>query len=131
MRDLFRGKNAEKETEEWIYGYYVVYGKIQHVIIKDGEYGKNIAYEVHKNTICRCTGVEDKNRINIFEHDIVSVPMSNHLGKKQNEIGVVEWLNGAFHVKWTNEKYGRHFVGYLYDVEVIGNIFDNPELIGE
>lgn len=33
--------------------------------------------------------------------------------------------------KHDNEEYGRHFLGYINDLEVIGNLFDNPELLKE
>lgn len=84
------------------------------------------------NTICQYTEVDDKNGKNIFHKDIVSAPFIGYGGKKQKRIGVVEYVKGAFCVNWNDsEEYGKNFLGYVNDIEVIGNIFDNPELIQE
>ena len=96
---------------------------------------KNLSTTTHKvdpETICQYTGLTDKNGRKIFEGDIVSAPFTGYAGKTRERKGVVEFVNGAFSVNWNDsEEYGKNFVGYVNDIEIIGNIFDNPELIGD
>lgn len=87
---------------------------------------------VSAETVCQYTGLTDKNGRKIFEGDIVSAPFTGYAGKTEERKGVVEFVNGAFSVNWNDsEEYGKNFVGYVNDIEIIGNVFDNPELIGE
>lgn len=81
-------------------------------------------HEVIPETVCRFTGVYDKNKNKVWEHDIVKAPFLNSYRQYEDETAVVEWLKGAFCFKHDNEEYGRHFLGYVNDLEVIGNIFD-------
>ena len=89
-------------------------------------------YSVYADTVCQYTEVDDKNGKNIFHKDIVSAPFTGYVGKKHTRIGVVEYVKGAFCVNWNDsEEYGKNFLGYVNDIEVIGNVFDNPELLKE
>lgn len=127
MRDiLFRGKRLG--NGEWVYGY-LVYSHTDNTAGICSE--ENGFIDVGPSTICQCTELIDINGKRIFESDRVRVPMYPALsGKLILMEGTVEWKNGAFHVTWDDKDKGRHFVGYLQDVEVIGNIYDNPELKG-
>ena len=87
---------------------------------------------IDPETICECTGVPDKNKTLIFEGDIVSRKL---LGDSYIT-GVVVWFDigfCGFHLKCGNRFYpmGRGGDNGIVDDEVIGNIFDNPELIKE
>ena len=68
------------------------------------------------------TGAEDKNGKEIYEGDIVSVHNKNH--KNEYDIGVVEFGKAAFRCPFLLGKYQSG------QVEVIGNIHENPELLG-
>lgn len=139
MREIiFRGKR--KDTGELVSGNYVYnYKHGSHMIFYNCTGCTNAGFksrrvdfelqdcEVDPKTICQYTGLTDKNGVKIFEGDIVSAPFTGYVGKKEERKGVVEFVNGAFSVNWNDSKeYGKNFVGYVNDIEVIGNIFDNP-----
>lgn len=112
-RYLFRGKRSD--TGEWVEWNMIT----------------GIPHDVHilDNTICQCTGVEDKNGKLIFENDI----LEGHFDDESLEDIIrtkVVWEKSGFVTiepgsidkesldEFTTENY-----------EVIGNIFDNPELL--
>lgn len=68
------------------------------------------------------TGLTDKNGKEIYEGDIVSIHNKSH--KNEYDIGVIEFKKGAFRCPFLLGKYQSG------QVEVIGNIHENPELLG-
>lgn len=139
MREiLFRGKRVS--DGEWVYGYYIKADDQGHKygIHKDCIAGGATTngswlvlhdrYPVVPATIGQYTGLTDKNGKKIFEGDIVE----HHL---QGDIlvnrGVVNW--DKEHARWAHQLNTMNPCFALYKpktFEVIGNIHDNPELIG-
>lgn len=124
---LFRGK--EKDSGKWIYGdlRHISDGHGGYILcIVDNTNGRNndvTGVEVIPETVGRYTSSTDKNRIKIFEGDIVRA--ITHL--TDIYVGAVTFENGAFWYKnWSWVKFGFKFE----KSEVIGNIYDNPELLG-
>lgn len=84
--------------------------------------------------MCEFTGLIDKNKNKIFEHDIVDYedcPASDYY--RETIIinrGVIEFLDGAFFVteRETVEMDDLVYNGVM-ECSVVGNIFDNPELL--
>lgn len=134
-RYLFRAKRID--NGEWVEGYLVetrhnTYHDGYRIIDKDGinydelDYYEPsfISYVIDKTTICQCTGLKDKNGKLIWENDILS---SGNL--------VVTWREELASYCLTKKGWMyQHFFGEAVDAcdcEVIGNIFDNPELMHE
>lgn len=97
------------------------------------------AFEVRPDTICQCTGLKDKNGKLIWENDIVKDFFSDactpiRYGSYQNCFDSAKAEHIGFYVDWSG-KYTKNYrkdFGYwihMADIEVIGNIFDNPELL--
>lgn len=69
------------------------------------------------------TGLKDKNGVEIYESDIVQ----DTLGSKKK--GVIEYHPWEFGVQTDNRFVGNRYVNTNEHIEVIGNIYENPELL--
>ena len=128
MREiLFRGKRLDNGA--WETGSLVIVRMDCH----DAQYyiaDKMTGYHtpVDHSTVGQYTGLKDKNGKRIFEGDVAKV-----LQGKDKDIAYVGFENGAFMLyPKTGNIYERTLWEYWYndwDVEVIGNITDNPELL--
>ena len=131
MREiLFRGKRTH--NGEWVYGDFVRGNERKSlrdsIFVYDSETQSFNDYEINPSTLGQYTGLTDKNGKRIFEGDIAKV-----LQGKDKDIAYVGFENGAFMLyPKTGNIYERTLWEYWYndwDVEVIGNITDNPELL--
>ena len=126
-RYLFRGKRID--NSEWIEGDLVhsVY-KINDVCV--GQYGNEVGmHEVDPSTICQCTGLKDKNGKLIFENDIMEAHIDEDFPEDVSRFKV-EW-NGKGWIENHPDGVDREYLDD-FDTEhfkVVGNIFDNPELL--
>lgn len=137
---LFRGKRTD--NGEWIEGYYATQSnhacfanelKHQHFIFKDVFLDFNLGglqkFEVIPETVGQYTGKTDKNGKNIFEGDIVYCK-----SRLDNAIMVVIFECGQFRMVLSENYRSYQTNSGFYDIncfdkEVIGNIYDNPELL--
>ncbi len=140
---LFKAKR--KDNGEWVEGYVVAYpsGKVEiHKISKELP-DILLKCEIAPSTLCQYTGLTDKNDKKIWENDILRYsydydgsPFLKDGEEIKYRVGAVFWSEwrgswavcGRGNKKCTNNdvfKYNRN----PNRTEVIGNIFDNPELM--
>lgn len=74
-------------------------------------------------TFQQYTGLKDKNHKEIYEGDIFSIPPDRHHEEERN---VVEYGDGIYLL----EDHGLHLNDWNELGEIIGNIYENPELLG-
>lgn len=123
---LFRGKRAD--NGEWATSPYP-YGTMS---------SDTMIHDFVLDTVCEYTGITDKKGNKIFEGDIFHI-------EKGNYYGVVRYgrycnpfnddpdkRHVGFYVEWKNrpELLRKDLAFWSYECEVVGNIFDNSELIG-
>ena len=138
-RFLFRGKRID--NGEWVVGFYFCMthpdGRHTHHFIiplgADLSLGtpvEKIQVEVDPDTICQCTGLKDSNGKLIWENDVCD--------RKEEYPEIVKYNKGDWTLDYSYSKDRES--GYCYCnlgfyvlerkcVEVIGNVFDNPELL--
>ena len=88
-------------------------------------------YDVDRDTICQCTGLKDKNGKLIWENDIVGYwdTYSTENGQAEMDcIGEVVWDGETLSFQVTNRLSSESYE-VLDECSVIGNIFDNPQLL--
>lgn len=138
---LFRGKRLD--NNEWLYGSHFTDSGEDYIIpqnllgINDYE-----EYQVDQNTVGQFTGLCDKNGVKIFENDIVR-KRDLTFGLKFDGVVVYNTEIGCFRIHSENDGVtmrmgfeasdvyndGQCTVPGKYDYEVIGNIYDDPELL--
>ena len=90
-----------------------------------------IAFEVDENTICQYTGLTDKNGNKIWENDVVFVTDEDGCsGRVDTCIGEIEFYEGLWYINGRVQN-GLYDIDKCFHIEVIGNIFDNPEFLKE
>lgn len=135
MREiLFRGKRVD--NDEWIIGLFIkdceIYGyKDEHTYIVTHEhpsscFGSDIYFEVIPETIGQYTGLTDKNGKKIFEGDIVKYEYKDFRGEKCAIYLDVQYCEMCGFYKPFGDSDDTFASA---EVEVIGNVFDNPELL--
>ena len=128
MEDRYLFKAKFDDSDRWAKGQLVEVNGTYLIIpnhaskILAGWFSTSNIIEVKKDTICRCTGREDKNGKLIWENDIVKINNS-----KVNTL--ITFRDFEIICTIPNEKYYKHRLEYDTEYEIVGNVFDNPELL--
>ncbi len=127
MREiLFRGKRAD--NGEWVEGYYTkkLCGEYinnqfmeseKDFIITYFSSGGITSHEVIPESVGQYTGLTDKHGTKIFEGDIT-------------DEGIIEYWEGKYVVMQSNGQCWDDLFWCYNKIEVLGNVHDNPELLG-
>lgn len=146
---LFKAKRLD--NGEWVEG--ALLDGVKHCLIGQGikfsPYIENeckiVGYKVDRNTICQFTGLTDKNGNKIWENDIVVVHLFNEIaegyGTNRKEQGVICYDSiGMLSLRvdmyedkpcYSNILFEIELSDGELDIESIGNIFDNADLLGK
>ena len=130
MREIiFRGKS--KNSGRWVYGDLVSnkYHNRQgtHIYEKNDSVSCPSRYQfvrVNTSTVGQYTGLKDKDGTKIFEGDILSIsPVSPKYE--------VKWDNEQQRFCFWNDCWCSGFNAFITNYKIIGNVYDNPKLLGE
>ena len=130
MEDRYLSKAKRIDNGEWVVGYIARYGhtgKEKYYIIPS--YASDLyVFEVDPTTICQCTGLKDKNGNLIWENDVVRVTINSG-----STICRCAFADTVAHFQLWQKHTIKSTSTVLnlgnYECEVIGNIFDNSELL--
>ena len=130
MEDRYLFKAKRLDNGEWVQGYlYGIWEKRYVLCGMTNDIPDMI--EVDTSTICQCTGLKDKNGQKIWENDVVGFwdTYSTENGQAEADcIGKVVWDDEAISFQVTNRLSADSYE-VLDECGVIGNIFDNQELL--
>lgn len=152
MQERYLCRAKRIDNEQWVEGFYFCMthpdGRHTHHFIiplgadlSRGTPIEKIQVEVDPSTICRCTGLRDKNDELIWENDIVSFAHEKYTEDTLNFAKHKYTRNYAIEFENTFCNYGLRFRNksihfrctkatlWTHDCEVMGNVFDNPELL--
>lgn len=133
---------GQNDTSEWVEGYYLLLNGRRHFVCNGyaefdcGEFHP-VLYPVEEDTIGFYTGVNDTKRTaeypegqKIFVGDIINgLHRFGMLFKS-----VADFQDGSYGLSWEYNGI-KHFSAFTsicnVEMEVVGNIFDNPEMIEE
>lgn len=116
----FRGKSTF--DGRWVFGLPRIRDGLEHGIIEESN---GAGHDVEIETITQYTGLKDKNEKEIYEGDILKG--KPYITEKVTRKGEVKFDKGVFRVSM--QGVWRTLYGLVEQCEVIGNIYDNPELL--
>lgn len=142
MKDRYLYKAKRIDNGEWVVGSLISmpYGGYMIDRVVDS---RRFRVMINPSTICQCTGLKDKNNNLIWENDIIHKPFYTDYDAYANSeayTGRIQYEDGGWSVEITKPDGNVcvspiiEMIAYSEDIEhfeVIGNIFDNPEMVNK
>ena len=126
---LFRGRRID--NGEWVEGDYGrFHGNDSHEIyISYPQINETYWNEIDPETICEYINYEDRDKTPIFTNDIVEFSWYDQFWNSYHYVGCIYKGKGCYKISTKNEVY---YIDESIDIDkVIGNKFDNAELLGK
>ena len=128
--DRYLCKAKRLDNAEWEKGYYVKCRGHHYILpVYDDDHGYDERYaewiEIDPKTVCQYAGITDKNGREIWENDIIYHDAIKAVGK-------VMWYTEdyiGFAVDDIDDSYQQYALEMFANADVVGNIFDNPDLL--
>ena len=132
MEDRYLFKAKRLDNGEWVQGALLLHDTDAATIFNQHPSDGSLqGFEVDQSPICQCTGLKDKNGKLIWENDIVGYwdAYSTESGQAESVCdGKVIWDDETISFQVTNRLSAESYE-VLDECSVIGNVFDNPELL--
>lgn len=138
-KDIYRAKL--RNGEGWVYWNH--YGQLttdsgkRHSFKKETSHGCSMFYSIEQmlgdiisTSVGRYTGLTDKNGTKIFEGDILEAHFDEFFPDSATRVSVA-WHGAGFVVKQNDTMWDALLPEDREEWEVIGNIYDNPDLLQE
>lgn len=127
MREI-KYRALSTNNKNWIYGFPLLYGFENWIADRYG-----IKKNIKPKTVGQYTGLKDKNGKNIYEGDIIHYFITHWINGcpvEREEKRLVSYSDGCF---WLTDNKGDDALFFVREeddeIEVIGNIHENPELL--
>ena len=135
MREIkFRGKTV---SGEWVYGNLTILRQtirnVERGTYISNDAGMPFAYQVIPETVGQYIGLEDQNGTDVYEGDIIRkemcAPDDMAYGFYGDE-GIIEYHKNAMRYVIRRDDDDTVVFWDMSSCEIIGNIYENPELLG-
>ena len=132
MNDRFKFRVWNKEQNRFHHSFCCDITASGTLVISQGIEGKKYIVDDDNYVVQQCTGLKDKNGKLIYEGDIIR-------DEHSEAVAIIEWLSYAYslmaHIRGMDDYLPLEDICYALEVatpfEIIGNIYENKELLND